>query len=259
MSPRDGDSASLEVEVSTLRRHRRASGFAALPQGPSLRSGLCCPSPSSLNRPHAPHSPTRRNFPAMRVICAAFAVLAPHQPRPSTSGSELSHTIPSQPVALVCPRRVQRLLTPRLRRWDSPSSGSTSDSALPNAPLESASCGRHFRVGLSDGANRASNDADVSIAPPKIPYGGFSPVRLQGWRFRQGLPEIPGGQACSRHTRHETPVCLHPSCSLLAAIAAVRSRRPPALPKHHHASGCCRSTPGALAPVRVMLSRSIIT
>jgi hypothetical protein len=27
--------------------------------------------------------------------------------------------------------------------------------------------------------------------------------------------------------------------------------------KHHHASDCCRSTPGALAPVRVMLSRSI--
>ena len=29
-------------------------------------------------------------------------------------------------------------------------------------------------------ANRASHDADVSIALPKMPYGGFSPVRLQG-------------------------------------------------------------------------------
>jgi len=29
--------------------------------------------------------------------------------------------------------------------------------------------------------------------------------------------------------------------------------------KHHHSTDICRSTPGALAPVRVMLSRSIIT
>jgi len=29
--------------------HLRASGSAALPQGPSLRSGLCCPGPSSLS------------------------------------------------------------------------------------------------------------------------------------------------------------------------------------------------------------------
>jgi hypothetical protein len=32
------------------------------------------------------------------------------------------------------------------------------------------------------------NDADVSIALPKIPYGGFSPVRLQGRYIRQGFP-----------------------------------------------------------------------
>ena len=30
------------------------------------------------------------------------------------------------------------------------------------------------------GAKRASNDAAVSVAPSKIPYGEFSPVRLQG-------------------------------------------------------------------------------
>ena len=35
---------------------------AALPQGPSLRSGLCCPGPSSLNRPHAPHSQAHLDF-----------------------------------------------------------------------------------------------------------------------------------------------------------------------------------------------------
>jgi hypothetical protein len=31
------------------------AAFAALPQGPSLRSGLSCPGPSSLIRPHLPH------------------------------------------------------------------------------------------------------------------------------------------------------------------------------------------------------------
>src|SRR6266550_8907200 len=43
-------------------------------------------------------------------------------------------------------------------------------------------------VGWDDGADRASNDADVSIVLPKIPYGGFSPVRLQGRLIGRGLP-----------------------------------------------------------------------
>jgi hypothetical protein len=47
---------------------------AALPQGPSLRSGLCCPGPSTLIRPHPPHSPAHRSFAARRLICDAFAV-----------------------------------------------------------------------------------------------------------------------------------------------------------------------------------------
>ena len=46
----------------------------APPQGSSLRSGLFCPSPSSLNRPHPPHSQARSDFAAMRLIPSAFAV-----------------------------------------------------------------------------------------------------------------------------------------------------------------------------------------
>jgi hypothetical protein len=92
-----------ESRLRSSLRCRRASGWAALPQGPSLRSGLCCPGPSSLIRPHPPRSPTRRNFPAPRVICTAFAVLAPCQPRPSASGSELSLPVPSQHVVLLFP------------------------------------------------------------------------------------------------------------------------------------------------------------
>src|ERR1019366_3862198 len=47
---------------------------AALPQGPSLRSGLCCPGPSSLNRPHPPHSRAHPDFTGSRLIRDAFAV-----------------------------------------------------------------------------------------------------------------------------------------------------------------------------------------
>ena len=131
--------------MDTLQRHRRASGLPALPQGPSLRSGLCCPSPSSLTRPHPPHSPTRRNFPALRVICDAFAVLV-------------------HPTSLACPRAVPSFRVPFLPNL-SPSyvpgesidcfhpvfvdgvrlrPALRSDSALSTAPLQSASCGTLF-------------------------------------------------------------------------------------------------------------------
>ena len=43
-------------------------------------------------------------------------------------------------------------------------------------------------VGLDRGADRASNDADVSSILPIIPYGGFSPVRLEGWLSKRCLP-----------------------------------------------------------------------
>jgi len=46
----------------------------ALPQGPSLRSGLCCPGPSSLNRPHPPHSRAHPNFAIWWLIRDAIAV-----------------------------------------------------------------------------------------------------------------------------------------------------------------------------------------
>src|SRR5262249_45628952 len=48
--------------------------YVALPQGPSLRSGLCCPGPSSLNQPHPPHSQAHHNFAVRWLICDAFAV-----------------------------------------------------------------------------------------------------------------------------------------------------------------------------------------
>ena len=66
--------------------------LSALPQGPSLRSGLFCPGPSTLIRPHPPHSQAHRDFAAWRLIRDAFAIAgAPSRP---VSGSELSSTVP---------------------------------------------------------------------------------------------------------------------------------------------------------------------
>ena len=89
---------------AALVRRRHASGMAALPQRPSLRSGLCCPGPSSLNRPHPSHWSTRTTSPhcglyAPPSLCWHPASLA----RPSTTGSELSLHVPSQHVALFFP------------------------------------------------------------------------------------------------------------------------------------------------------------
>ena len=52
------------------------------------------------------------------------------------------------------------------------------------------------RVGRWRG--RTSNDAEVSIVPPKIPYGGFSPGRLQGWPVRRCLPPRYAGLSLLR-------------------------------------------------------------
>jgi hypothetical protein len=44
------------------------------PKGSSLLPELCCLEPSSLNRPHPPHSWAHRDFTAWRLIRDAFAV-----------------------------------------------------------------------------------------------------------------------------------------------------------------------------------------
>ena len=59
---------------SCALKHRHSSGYAALPQGPSLRSGFCCPGPSSLIRPHPTYSQAQRDFTALQLIRPAFAV-----------------------------------------------------------------------------------------------------------------------------------------------------------------------------------------
>ena len=54
--------------------HRRKAVSPLLPQGSSLLPELCCLGPSSLNRPHPPHSQAHRDFAAERLIRDVFAV-----------------------------------------------------------------------------------------------------------------------------------------------------------------------------------------
>ena len=102
------------------------------------------------------------------------------------------------------------------------------------------------------------DDADVSIAPPKIPYGGFSPVRLQGQRVRRGLPSQRPGEACARIPRSTdtfTPPFAHVH-HRAAAWLCVQDKPAPSV------SRCTRgpaSLPqGSLAPAGVVLSPALI-
>jgi len=71
-------SCTLRSESETSARWSTTirETLVSLPQGPSLRSGLFCPGPSSLSRPHPPRSQAHRDFAARRLIRDAFAVRA---------------------------------------------------------------------------------------------------------------------------------------------------------------------------------------
>jgi hypothetical protein len=108
-------SFSALCRSSCAPKHRHASGYTALPQGPALRSGLCCRGPSSLMRPHPPHSQAQHDFTALQLIRAVFAVrfrlgdprLVPLSPRilsqhvalyDSGESSDCIHPVPSPPT-----------------------------------------------------------------------------------------------------------------------------------------------------------------
>jgi hypothetical protein len=50
-------------------------------------------------------------------------------------------------------------------------------------------------------------------SPPIIPYGGFSPVRLEGWPFRRGLPETSPTLSLLPACAGRCLVCVRPSCA----------------------------------------------
>ena len=69
-------------------KHLRSNGFCRSTPGALAPVRVFCPGPSTLNRPHPPHSQAHPDFTAWRLIPDAFAVhTAPRRP---PSGSTLS-------------------------------------------------------------------------------------------------------------------------------------------------------------------------
>ena len=82
----------------------------------------------------------------------------------------------------------------------------------------------------------------------------FRTAGFPQYGFKAGMSDgaFPVGANLPRH-----PVYLRPSCSPLVASYTPYCAGKRCALEHHRASGLSRSTPGALAPVRVILSRSI--
>jgi hypothetical protein len=113
-----------------------------------------------------------------------------------------------------------------------------------------------MKVGWDRGADRASNDADVSTIPPIIPYGGFSPVRLEGWLSSGAFPDdrqLKPAPGVRRPMSGLHPPFVHLVVTTVSRTVSGRGldRAPP---WSHYTSA-----PGALARVRVVVSRSVIT
>jgi hypothetical protein len=94
---------------------------------------------------------------------------------------------------------------------------------------------------------RTSNDAAVSIAPPIMPQGGFSPLRLEGWRIRRDLPGTSFSLSLLPAYTVRRPVCLRPSCFSVdpLKVGSVDAMYCTTM------QWVTPLTPGVLAPVRV--------
>ena len=188
----------------------------ALPQRPSLRHGLCCPAPSSLNRPHPPHLQTHRDFAARRLIPDAFAV--PCGPR-STSGSVLSLRVPSRHAILYDPGEFIGDTHPVLHRqhWPSPCGDRLGTLHAPHHPLpvEAKISGLHWfafatacRVAsLLDGSDQ------VTPAPETFTSG------LSTGRSPSPLPDMT-----TVVSGHSPPVGLSPTGTAASIAASPRDR-----------------------------------
>ena len=165
-----------EVGETCPVSHRHSSVFSALPQGSSLRSGFFCPGPSTLNRPHPPHSRVPLGFifgTYTRCLGCAFP------PRPPMSGSELSrhvlfaHVVPETPeswLTVINPIHCQP-------HWPSPKGHGLGTLNIPTI---------HFRWGFTFGATCRFALA-TTCAMASLP-GGSDQARKQPSRRRRLHP-----------------------------------------------------------------------
>ena len=180
-TPRSATRVPLNVGESVRWCTAVRATSVALPQGPSLRSGLYCPGPSTLNRPHPPHSQARRHFAAQRLIGDAFAVpaglgdprvvpcfrctLFPNMPSSTTPGSS----------SAACTQFLRR------RRWPSPEYQRL---GAPNCPTIRFKWEYHFGASRFAHGLRPSLRPAGLLAPLADPTGLTQPTGT----FTSGLP-----------------------------------------------------------------------
>jgi hypothetical protein len=157
------------------------------PQGSSLGTKLCCLGPSSLSRPHPPHSRAPRDFAAWRLIREVFAVR--ERTRQPPSGSGLSLIIPSWHAVLCDPGEFGHRHGPvlRCRLWPSPRSERL---GTPDVPAIRFTRGSYFV------ASRFAYATACQVARPPLTDRTGSPQPQRA--FTPGLttarsPSLPPG------------------------------------------------------------------
>ena len=141
-----------------------------LPQGSSLLPELCFLGPSSLNRPHLPHSQAHHDFTAWRLIRDVFAVrerLGDPRVVPSFRCTFLPDMPPS-PTTRSPDIATSKLTMPT---WSSPR---TNRLDTPNDPAIRFARGLHYAAslvhncyGLSGCSPPRTNLTEISLQPPE--------------------------------------------------------------------------------------------
>ena len=168
-----GDGLSLNTSVR--------AAIAALPQGPSLRSGLCCPGPSSLNWSHAPHSQAHLDFTETAYTrclrCAAYCDLGNPRVDPCFRWHSVSTCRPPGPREVHSAAYTQFL---HRRRWPSTKGDcGLGTSKIPHPPILVG--GSVFEASL-----RFTFVATCRFARP--PVGADQVFTQPTWTFTSGLP-----------------------------------------------------------------------
>jgi len=117
---------------------------ATLPQGSSLRSELCCLGPSSLNRPHPPHSRAHRDFALSAYTqCLRCAITRHGLGSPRAVPSFRCHSLSA--CLRLRPREVRRLHVPSSFATGTGLRQLYTDSALPSPPTPALPVGHLLR------------------------------------------------------------------------------------------------------------------
>src|SRR6202049_69213 len=141
------------------------------PQGSSLGSGLCCPGPSSLNRPHPPHSQAHRDFTARRLIRDAFAVRERLGDPRVVPGFHCSF-LPGMPSSMTPGSSTSIYSRAAMSTWPSPRSERLGTPKIPAIRFTRGTLTRLHWVGFATACQVAR--PPVRIKPASRPPGAFT-------------------------------------------------------------------------------------